>query len=428
MPDLTTQLLPDLTDHRLPGIHLPYGLIHPKYDGGSVLNLPSTLCRLMGVDPIGNAGPLASPIYDHLANLAQDARRVVLILMDALALHRLRAWIEAGEAPLWARLVDTGMLAPLTSIVPSTTSTVLPSIWSGLSPAEHAMVGYELWLKEYGVVANMISHSPFQVPGQLERAGFDPATALPGPTLGQQLSTKGIRAYAFQHYTIANSGMSRMFLKNTQVEPFGSAAELMTNVRLLMEQSPDEKQFIGVYWGNVDRLSHVYGPDDQRPALDFQAFSFALEKFLLEKMRPSKWGETLLLLAADHGQIHTPRDPHYYLSSHANLARRLPIKPTGENRMVYLNIRPGQVEAVREYMEKTFMGQFALLEPGYAAANGLFGPGDIHPRLADRTGDLIAIPQNNAYLWWGEGESPILGRHGGMTPEEMLVPLVAARV
>ena len=83
---------------------------------------------------------------------------------------------------------------------------------------------------------------------------------------------------------------------------------------------------------------------------------------------------------------------------------------------------------MREYVEKTFMGQFSMLDPGYAAENGLFGPGSLNPRLADRTGDLIAIPRDAAYLWWGNGESPILGRHGGMTPEEMLVPLVAARV
>ena len=428
MPDLTSQLLPELLDHRLPGFDLPNGLVHPKYDGSSVLNLPATICKLFDAPPLGSAGPLGSPVYSHLENLGKDARRIVLILMDALALHRLRAWISEGRAPLWARLVDTGLLAPLTSIVPSTTSTVLPSLWSGLSPAEHGMVGYELWLKEYGVVANMITHAPFQVPGQLERAGFDPATALPGPTLGERLGAHGVKSYAFQHYAIANSGMSRMFLKDTSVQPFGSAAELMTNLRLLMEQSQDEKQFIWLYWGGVDHLSHVYGPDDERPALDFEAFSHALEKFLLEKLRPSKWGETLLLLAADHGQIHTPRDPHYYLANHESLARRLPIKPTGENRLVYFNVRPGQVAAVREYVEKTFMGQFAMLDPGYAAEHGLFGPGDVNPRLSDRTGDLIAIPRDAAYLWWGDGESPILGRHGGMTPEEMLVPLVAARV
>lgn len=428
MPDLTPELLPDLLSHRIDGLDLPAGLVHPKYAGGSILNLPATICRLFGVPEIGRAGPLAPEILGPLEVLGRDVRRVILILMDALALHRLRNWIEEGRAPLWTRLVDGGLLAPLTSVVPSTTSTALPTLWSGLSPAEHGMVGYELWLKEYGVVANMITHSPFRVPGQLENAGFDPATALPGPTLGRQLESQGVKTYAFQHYTIANSGMSRIFLKDSRVQPFGSAAELMSNLRELMESPDRERQFIGLYWGHVDHLSHVYGPDDERPALEFEHFSMALEKFLLEKLRPSRWGETLLLMAADHGQIFTPKDPHYYLSSHTGLARRLPIQPTGENRLVYFFIRPGQTAAVQEIIEKTFMNQFVLLDPGYAIECGLFGPGTPHPRLASRTGDLLAVPVGPAYLWWGEQESPILGRHGGLTPEEMLVPLVAARI
>jgi hypothetical protein len=86
------------------------------------------------------------------------------------------------------------------------------------------------------------------------------------------------------------------------------------------------------------------------------------------------------------------------------------------------------MEAVREYLDRTFRGRFAQLDPGYAVERGLFGPGELHPRLRDRLGDLMAIALGDAFLWWGDEESPIYGRHGGLTPEEMLVPLVAARL
>jgi hypothetical protein len=428
MPDLTPQLLPLLEAHRLPGLDLPAGLIHPKYDGGSILNLPSTITTLFGAPAPGTAGPLSPGYLEPLQDLAHGADRVVMVLMDALALHRLRDWIAQGRVPLWERLAGSGFLAPLTSVVPSTTSTALPTIWSGLSPAEHGLVGYELWLKEYGVVANMITHAPFRVPGRLDQAGFKPEKVLPGPTLGRQLALEGVRTFAFQHYTIANSGMSLMFLKDSQVSAFGGAAELMTNLRDLIEAAPREKRFFGVYWSGVDSLSHTYGPDDERPAFDFFHFTAALEQFLVDRLSPDARSRTLLMLVADHGQIHTPKDPYYYLNSHPSLARRLPILPTGENRLVYFHVRPGQMEAVREYLEKTFSGRFAQLEPGYAVENGLFGPGDPHPRLRDRIGDLLAIPLADAFLWWGDGESPIYGRHGGMTAQEMLVPFLAARL
>jgi hypothetical protein len=320
------------------------------------------------------------------------------------------------------------MLAPLTSVSPSTTSTALPTLWSGLSPAEHGMVGYELWLKEYGVVANMITHSPFRVRGDLGSAGFKAEEALPGPTLGSSFRSHGIEPTAFQHYTIAQSGLSRMFLKDTTVRAFGTAVDLMVNLRQLIEAGPQKRQFIAVYWSQVDNFSHNYGPDDERPAAEFQHFSQALENYFLAQLSPAARNETLIVLAADHGQILTPVDPHYDLKSHPNLDRRLHMLPTGENRMVYFHIRPGQLEAVREYLERSFLGQFVQLDPGYAIQQGLFGPGDPHPRLKDRVGDLLALPKEPAYLWWGPEESPIIGRHGGLTSEEMLVPLLAARL
>ncbi|NJN43937.1 MAG: alkaline phosphatase family protein, partial [Anaerolineae bacterium] len=135
--------------------------------------------------------------------------------------------------------------------------------------------------------------------------------------------------------------------------------------------------------------------------------------------------ETLVVLMADHGQIHTRKDDHYDIKTHPNFARRLPMMPTGENRLVYLFIRPGQTEAVREYIDRTFLKQFALVDPGYAVEAGLFGPGEPHPRLRDRLGDLIAIPAG-CVSWWTPKENPIFGRHGGIGEEEMLVPFLAA--
>jgi hypothetical protein len=425
MLDLTSSLLPRLKAHRLPGLDLGDEFVYPHYQGGSILNVASTICSLFDIPGLG-APPLMEEIATPLKNLVPHVKRVILVLMDALALHRFQRWLGAGTVPLWGDLLDQGLLAPLTSVVPSTTSCALPSIWSGLSPAQHAMVGYELWLKEYGVVANMITHSPFSTPGSLEKAGFKPEEALPGPTLGTHLTRYGIQPHAFQHYTIANSGLSRMFYKDTKVHAFGSGVELAVNLRQLIETRPHERQMIGVYWGNVDHSSHLYGPDHEQPEAEFNHFSQAFRDLFVHKLHPVQRKETLILLMADHGQIHTRKDAHYDLKNHPNLVRRLPILPTGENRLIYFFIHPGQTEAVREYVDRTFMKQFVVVDPGYAVEAGLFGPGTPSPRLRDRIGDLLAIARGDRYLWWGAIENPIFGRHGGIGAEEMLVPFLAA--
>lgn len=434
MADLTPELIPRLRERNLPGLDLGDNFIYPAYDGHSILNLPATICRLLSVPDFGavslETGSLESGALDpaYTAPLGDAFRRVILIVMDALSLHRLQRWMADGSLPVWTRLAQAGLLAPLTSITPSTTSAALTSLWTGRSAAEHGIVGYEMWLKEYGIVANMIAHSPIAFKGDagsLARAGFNPQTFLPFPTLGMHLASHGVQAFAFQHYSILHSGLSEMYFKDVKTQAFISAADLWINLRQLLENSPAVRQYIWVYWSEVDTFSHRYGPDDERTAAEFVNFSAAFERLFLQHLTPAARQDTLLILTADHGQITTRQDPHYELRNHIGLGRRLHIFPTGENRLMYLFVRPGQTEAVREYLQRTWPNQFNCLDPAYAVECGLFGPGTPHPLLFDRLGDYVVVARSDAYLWWSIKENNLIGRHGGLHPDEMLVPFLA---
>jgi hypothetical protein len=83
---------------------------------------------------------------------------------------------------------------------------------------------------------------------------------------------------------------------------------------------------------------------------------------------------------------------------------------------------------VREYVQSTWPDCFSLLDSYDAIEAGVFGPGEPHPRLHERVGDLIVAWRQDAYLWWSEKENHLFGRHGGLSPEEMLVPFLAVRL
>jgi hypothetical protein len=135
-----------------------------------------------------------------------------------------------------------------------------------------------------------------------------------------------------------------------------------------------------------------------------------------------------LILTADHGQVSTPRSAFSELRSHPTLGQHLHIKPSGENRLVYLHVKPGRVKAVREYVEDSWQGRFTVWSSHDLAQTELFGPGMAHADLDNRMGDLAMIPLENQYLWWAEKRNPLLGRHGGLHPEEMIVPFLATRL
>ncbi len=427
MPDLTPELIPSLRSYRLPGLDLGDEFVYPDYFGRSILNVPASICMWLGAAQLG-----VEPLHaDILAPLEHDYQNVILILMDALSLRRLTRLIGEGILPLWGGLAEDGVLAPLTSITPSTTTAALTSLWTGRSAAEHGIVGYEMWLKEYGVVANTILQSPMSFhgdAGSLRKAGLDPENFLEPPLLGTHLTDSGVRVASFQHQSIIRSSLSRMLLRDVNLNSFRTVADLWVNVRRTLEDHSRSRNYIWVYWGEVDNYSHHYGPDDERTVAEFVNFSAAFETLFLDRIDRSVAGKTLLVLLADHGQVTTSPDPHYDLRNHPNLVRRLHIMPTGENRLAYLYLLPGQVEAGREYIERSWPGQFTFLDPVFAVEAGLFGPGPYHPRLFDRLGDLIVLARRDAYLWWSNKKDHLFGRHGGLSPDEMLVPFLGVNL
>jgi hypothetical protein len=219
-----------------------------------------------------------------------------------------------------------------------------------------------------------------------------------------------------------------MFFRDVNVQAFSTPSDLWVNARHLLETHADERLYAWVYWGEVDHLSHFYGPDDERTVAEFASFSAAFEHLFLSRLSPEVRRETMVILTADHGQINTQKQANYDLSHHPEFTRRLHMQPTGENRMAYLYLRPGQHEEIAAYLERAWPDQFTLIDPPTAVSAGLFGPGQPHPRLLDRLGDVMAVARGNAYWWWSDKENRLHGRHGGLSPDEMLVPFLAGRL
>jgi hypothetical protein len=286
-------------------------------------------------------------------------------------------------------------------------------------------------LKEYGLIANMITHAPMAFDGRaglLYSAGFDPEKFLPVQTIGPRLRNAGIDVHAFLHYSLIGSGLSRMHYPGVDAHSFAHPSDLWIAVRDLANQTPKHKRLIWVYYGGIDGLSHRHGPDSEQAEAEFHDFTETMVSEFFEKIDAAVGSDTLMILLADHGQLTTRKDPHFELVNHEGLTRCLHMSPTGENRLAYLYVKPGQGAAVEEYLEKTWPGAFTVFSSSRLLDAGLFGPGTPAPTARDRLGDLTVITHQDAYLWWAAKENPLIGRHGGLSAEEMLVPLMAVRL
>lgn len=411
----SADLLSKILDHSLPGITALDHFIFPDYHGRTIANLPGSICQWLQAKPLGL--PLHS---DYLQHFGAHYRQVILVVVDGLGwdmLHRMTA-----EKPELSNRYQNTTILPLGSVAPSTTSAALTSLWTGAAPGQHGIVGYEIWLKEFNLIANLIQFSPtaYTEPGVLQRMGLHPETFVSLPRLGHHLAAQGISTTAYLPAAISRSTLTQMHTGGAALFGYRSTADLWVTLRQAVTRPTTDFAYHWVYIPEMDTLSHIYGPNDERITMEFEAFSNQL--FHLAASLPS---DVLLLVTADHGQIATPQEPKFELARQPVIQNQLMMSPFGESRLAYLLPRGKTLAELQQQFQTAWPGEFDLRRSAEWAAAGLFGPPETwHPALLDRIGEYTAAALDCAYIWWAPKENHLLGRHGGLSRAEMLVPLI----
>lgn len=422
MPVIEKEILTAVGSGNLGRLNKDNEWVMPSYEGFGLANLTPSVAFWLG------AGQLPAPVFGKsiLDHFKERYQNVVIILVDALGYYQLKRLMEERKAPLWSQQLERGNLFPLTSICPSTTASALTTIWTGSTPNQHGVIGYEMWHKELGLVMNNILHTPITYRGDvggLAKAGFEPTRFMNQAPLGLRFSNHGIESHAFLPGGIANSGLSQMHLPGSQMHAFTAESDLFLNMRDLLNTPSRQRRFVYAYWSYVDGLMHRYGTYNERVTEQFFDFSNALFRLLVGGLDASVRQNSQILVTADHGSVETPVNERYNLANHPKLTNMLTMAPTCEGRLPFLYVKQGQIDAVKAYFEHSWPGEFDFLTRQQVLDMKLLGNGQDHPDLEDRIGDLVAIPHGNSYLWWPDRPNTMQGRHGGLHEDEMLVPL-----
>ncbi|MGC9395216.1 MAG: alkaline phosphatase family protein [Anaerolineae bacterium] len=409
---------------------LPEGFIWPRYEGLSVGNLPGTVGQALGVTLPGVLPPLHGDLLDGLLDGVQ---RVVLVVIDGLGWEQLQNVMTRHPDLVFHRLATQGRLQPITTTFLSTTNSVLSTIHTGRSPVEHGLLAYSLFLREWQMAVEAISFSAIHRPftGTLAEWGFEAEKFLPVPAIGQLLAVQGVTSCALTHDAFVETPLSVMHNRGMQdVFGYATASDFWLTLRRILEQRHD-RCFVSAYWNAVDTLAHRHGPLDESGDAETVSLALLMEEIFLNRLAPADRVGTLLLLTADHGQITTPPRSAILLDRHPALLDALFVPPLGESRVPFFYIRDGHYETVRQYVDEHFAGQFIFLSQDEVIRSGLLGPGVPYAEVPHRLGDIVGIAVGNAHFARAAEvlkKKSMLGRHGGLTPQEMLVPLLAVRL
>lgn len=405
---------------------LPPHWIRPEYGGRCLTALPSTVGSLLAPSEAWPSPPL------RLDAEINGVKRIVVLLLDGLGhalLERLHGDPGSRLPALLQRHGGNGELpAPITSVSPSTTSVATSVIHAGgATPGELGLLGYSQLLPRLGVIANMLFFTPAYGPGNLEAWGAKPEQFLETPSTYQLLGRAAVESFVFMPSDIARSPLSRMQYRGASVNGYVNYVDLFNQLALHLESAPPAPSYTFAYVPDLDTIMHVRGPEDRAVTRAYAAIESEVER-LLATLTPAARDGTLLLITADHGLLSSPVHAQTLLDQHPNLLAAMTLREAGEPRHAYLYARAGAARELFEAAQRELSREFVVLKGEDALAAGLYGdPRSLHPEAHLRIGDVILLARGGATLWSSDTRRPLLGMHGALEREEMLVPLLALR-
>lgn len=409
-------------------MNLPTEFVQPDYLGRTIANIPATAAAMLNI-PFNGLPPLQTQLWQPLGN---DVKRVVVLLVDGFGWNLLEK-----ERPFLAPfLARATVVDKITSIFPSTTVAAMNSLWTGVGPAQHGMMGLQLLFPEMGTMGQMIHFTPTFafLPDALVTGGLEPETFIQWPSVAQQFARANVPTYAFKNQEYLDSALSIMFGRGV-AEDYGvrTLADMLTQMRLGLEKHVGESLYQLAYWPALDILEHDVGWDGESAAAEMRAVITLVQMELLDRLSAAARQNTVFILTADHGQVVCPPTKAIYLEDHPVLADMLFLQMAGEARMAYLYAKHGRIEDVIAYINTHLSYAMIAGHSDEALAAGWFGPQPHTRDTAVRAGDVVvALRENYIFVTSHEKDDELvqklLGRHGSMTADEMIVPWIAMRL
>lgn len=382
-------------------------LVHlPAYKDGSIVNLMSSIQAALGVECPAYA-PLPQLEPDHLG----AAGDIVFIVIDGLGYHYLR---QQAASTLRQHVV-----ARITSVFPSTTASAVTTFFTGTAPQQHGITGWFMYFKELGAVVAPLPFRARAGGASLNTWGVAASRLFDRSSVFEQLVA---RCYIVlpQHicdseYTVAHSGPAER-------RAYGSLTQCFQCIEEILRTS-DERKYIYAYSPELDNIAHTHGIGSTEVAAHFEQLDAQVTSFL----KAIEGSGTTVVITGDHGLIDSAPDKLIRLEDHPELTDALVLPLCGEPRVAFCYVHPHKQQQFESYVRDE-LGEYAMAVTSQELFDeGFFGVGEPNQRLLDRIGHYALIMKDRYVIkdWvLGERRYVHVGVHGGVSEEEMYVPLV----
>jgi predicted AlkP superfamily pyrophosphatase or phosphodiesterase len=359
----------------------------PRYGAGALADLPESVLAALGVAEAANVLDLPA------------SQRVCLLIIDGLGWELLRA--HQAETPFLRELAGR----PLTAGFPATTATSLGSLGTGLSPAAHGLLGYQVLVPGTGRLLNHLRWTD-QV---------DPHVWQPRRTAYERAAEAGVRVAYVASGLYQGSGLSVATTRGARYTPADGLGQLVAQAEQALRAG--DRAYVTVYHPDLDTTGHRFGAGSAAWRHQLRFVDVLVER-IAEVLPP----DAVLYVTADHGMT----NPAEKVDVDGEPALREGMALLGgEGRARHVYAVPGAAADVLAVWRESLGDRAWVLPREEAVAAGWFG--DTSPEMLPRIGDVLAVPFADLAIIASKTEpieSTLVGMHGSLVAAEQLVPLL----
>lgn len=405
----------------------------PSYEDFCLSNVPSTISTFLGLETKRPTLPLQ---YISDKNELGNIQNVILLVLDGFGYDD---WLRSiSDRNLFQAVTEKGLVFPITTVFPTTTAAALTTLSTGLTPQEHGLPEWYVYMKELDMIVTTLPFSPMGEGGRDTLVGkADPSILLSADTVHSSFANSGVDSISLLPAPITRSTYTKLSLKGSRIVPYYSLADFAVTLRKQL-RTREKKTFIYAYWDSIDSSAHVYGPSSDETRAEISSFSSVMKNEFLGRLDRASAEKTLLLITADHGQIDvSPQDTVYLnrypriVSSFKRSRRGRAILPSWSPRDAVLYLKEDMIDLVQAALSEALEQKALVLKIDEAIKMGLFGINKPGRRFLDRAGDLLILPRKKNLIWYEHTKGKLfdlLGVHGGLTKSEVLIPFAVSKL
>lgn len=378
----------------------------PNYQNGSIVNLMSSIKNAFGGK--SKYKPLKNFNFSNISE-----KNIILIIIDGLGYDYLTKY--GKDSFLYKNLKGK-----MTSVFPATTASALTTFSTGLAPQQHALTGWFMYLKEIGVVSVILPFTARAGDLRLWNGKIKYKDIYNEKSFFEGLKATSI---SIKHKDYIDSEYSRLTDKGAKKLPFSNLNGFFRQINKALHINRNRK-FVFAYWAKLDSLCHEKGTASQEVRKHFNE----LDKKIMLLAKSSRNKNTAIIISADHGLIDTKeKNKVIELKNHPQFVETLTMPLSGDPRVVYCYVRPQKIKQFENYVKTEFKKCCEMHKSDDLIKNNYFGLFKPNKKLKERVGDYILIMKENYImkdLVLGEEQNIFIGNHGGVSKEEMFVPLI----